>query len=357
MNEIHTDRTAMVAYRNCPRLRLLSRHTGGVGLDAPHKSLALVIGIAVHDALAGIWEGHDLEELIRTGRESLDGQVDENRLAEQQSLFEGIVRAWYRVRYPKLATEYEPVAVEHELSWPMGERDGVKVIDHLRCDALLRRRSDGSLFYWEIKTSGDPGDNWIKSWEHNSQLLINTVALEEMLGERIHGVLIEGITKGRLAPDKLRTSPWFGKIIQQSPFCYVYVDPVTKHISLSWVRNYRKMETWKLLTIKRLVDEVMTEEECNALFVPVPPIRPSQSALDRHREQCLWQESGVANALVLCKNDPRLIDRYFPMNDDHCHRYWGYPCQFMGICYDEEVSKDPLGSGLYVPRVPHHPIE
>lgn len=355
--EIKTDRTAMVAFRNCPRLRLLSRHTGGTGLDAPKKSLALIIGIAVHDALAGIWEGKEIESLIKAGQNYIAENVDADRVEEQQALFEGIVRAWLRVRYPKLLAEYEPVAIEHELTWLMGERDGVFVHDYIRCDALLRRRSDGSLFYWEIKTSGDPGDNWIKSWEHNSQLLINTTALEELLNERVHGVLIEGITKGRLGPDKLKTSPWYGKIIQQSPFCYVYVDPVTKDISLSWQRNYRKAQTWTLLSIKRLVNEVMSEEECNALFVPVPPIRPSQKALARHRDQCLWQESGIAKALLVCKEDPSLIDRFFPMNEDHCFRYWGYPCQFVGLCFDEEVMRDPMGSGLYVPRVPHHPID
>ena len=354
MLEIKTDRTAMVAYRNCPRLRLLSRYAGGTGLDTPVKGLALLVGIAVHDALAGIWENKNIEELIAIGKASLEKDVDEDRRAEQVALFEGIVRAWYRVRYPKLLAEFEPVAIEHELTWNMGQKDDVTVWDYIRCDGLLRRRADGSLFYWEIKTSGDPGENWIKSWEHNSQILINTTAIEELLGERVHGVLIEGIAKGRLAPDKLKTSPWYGKVIQQSPFCYVYVDPVTKEISLSWQRNYRKMETWKLLPIKRLVNEVMSEADCNALFVPVPPIRPSQLALARHREQCLWQESGIAKALVICKNDLSQIDRYFPMNEDHCFRYWGYPCSFMGMCFDEEVAKDPLGSGRYVARVPHH---
>lgn len=348
---IHTSRSDMVAMRNCPRLRLLSSHSHGGGLEPIVKSIPLLMGQAVHTAIAAIWEGKSPEEALLAGKGELEG-IPPARMDEQLALYEGLFWAWIRVRYPLLIAEFEPVAIEKELVWKMGEKQGVTVYDHIRCDAFLRRRADGGLFYWEIKTSADPGDEWVKSWEHNSQLLINTLAIEELLGERVQGVIIEGLAKGRYATEKMRTSPWYGQKIQQSPLCYLYVSP-TGELSPSWQKNWRKGQAWKILPAKKIVYDILSPAECEALFVPVPPIRPDSEALQRHREQCLWQESDVALGLEACKEDPSNVDRYFPLNDDHCYRYWGHPCQFETLCFNRSVSENPLGAG-FRPRTHHH---
>jgi hypothetical protein len=115
------------------------------------------------------------------------------------------------------------VAIEKEMKWEMGGG----VIDQIRCDLLARRRSDGGLFYFEWKTTTTGGDEWAKQWEHNTQLLLNTLAIEEVLGERCEGVIIEGLVKGRRKIDDSISSPFFGRKIQQSPLCYGWKNPTT----------------------------------------------------------------------------------------------------------------------------------
>lgn len=361
-----TDRSRMVAYRNCPRLRYLRYHAEGSGLERKAASLPLVTGQAVHTALAQILRGDAPEDAIVsawtqymdevTSRGVQASGIHDAFLAEQRALLEGLVWAWNRVRLPAIRAEYDLVSVERDMLWTMGTQDGVTVVDMVKCDALVRRRSDGTLFYLEFKTTTQGGDEWIKQWEHNSQLLINTVAVEELLGERLGGVLIEGLLKGRRAPERLRHSPFRGRVLQQSALCYAYAQTDSlggRHYSLDYVSpKWERIAVWTEVDARRWTHDVMTTEQCAALFVPCPPIRPRNELLARHRAQMLHQESAIARMLPSAD-----LDRDFPMNDDHCYRYWGNPCEMEELCFNAAIAQDPLGSGLYQRRRPHHELE
>lgn len=49
------------------------------------------------------------------------------------------------------------------------------------------------------------------------------------------------------------------------------------------------------------------------------------------------------------------LDYYFPQRRKGCH----YPsdCSYLDVCYTEEIFNDPIGSGKYVYRKPHHEAE
>lgn len=53
-SRVWTDRSRMLTYRRCPRMRWLTYHAGGTGLVPAKKSLALVMGTFVHEGLAGL---------------------------------------------------------------------------------------------------------------------------------------------------------------------------------------------------------------------------------------------------------------------------------------------------------------
>jgi hypothetical protein len=277
-------------------------------------------------------------------------------MKEQRALLEGLIWAWHRVRLPKLRAEYEIVSIEKDMLWEIGQKHGIQVLDMVKCDALLRRRSDGTLFYLEFKTTTLGGDDWIKQWEHNSQLLINTVAVEEMLGERLGGVLIEGLLKGQRKPERLKNSRFRGRVIQQSPLCYAYAQTDSagnRHYSLDYVSpKWERIAVWEEVNAETWTQKVLSVEDCEGLFVPVPPIRPRNDLLARHRAQMLHQETTIARTL----REPDL-DRDFPQNDDHCYRYWGSPCEMEELCFNAAVAADPTGSGLYQQRRPHHELE
>jgi hypothetical protein len=97
----------------------------------------------------------------------------------------------------------------------------------------------------------------------------------------------------------------------------------------------------------------------------VPPDRPTPGQMARWQRQTICNETRIATAVDLIaavqadgdsEGAQHLLDEHFPMNDKHCRRY-GRPCQFEPLCYDEGVAADPLGSGLYKARTPHHETE
>jgi hypothetical protein len=49
------------------------------------------------------------------------------------------------------------------------------------------------------------------------------------------------------------------------------------------------------------------------------------------------------------------LDERFPMHTRACD----YPtkCQYQDVCWNPTVGRDPLASGLFVPRQPHHELE
>jgi hypothetical protein len=99
-------------------------------------------------------------------------------------------------------------------------------------------------------------------------------------------------------------------------------------------------------------------------LILLPPRFRHQADIDRWCRQASAQEAQVAqdsseaNRLLEAHRQDDLelfLDERFPMHIRACD----YPskCQFQDICWNPEVARDPLASGLYVPREPHHEPE
>ena len=213
----------MQTAHNCRRERFLRYHWGKRGLQSKSLSLPLINGALIHKALERILRGADLDYVIAseiasyrgliTAHDISDEEVSEHMRGEQEALLEGLLRAWVKVRLPKVKAEYDIVWIEPEILWEMAPEDGdhPAVVDMVRPDLLLRRRDDGTLFYQEWKSTSSGDAEWATQWEHNSQVLANCLALEEVLGERVLGVVFEGIIKGWRGQDKARRSPFYGR--------------------------------------------------------------------------------------------------------------------------------------------------
>jgi hypothetical protein len=95
-------------------------------------------------------------------------------------------------------------------------------------------------------------------------------------------------------------------------------------------------------------------------IVPVPYFRQRDDIEDWF-EQAAAQESRVAilSAAVreaAAEERRSLLNRYFPQHRRSCD--WPTACPFQEICFgSEQVAADPVGSGLYVWREPHHQAE
>jgi hypothetical protein len=99
-------------------------------------------------------------------------------------------------------------------------------------------------------------------------------------------------------------------------------------------------------------------------LILLPPFVRHQADIDRWYRQISAQEAEVAqdawqaNELLEAGKQDELelfLDEHFPMHTRACD----YPtrCQFLDICWNPEVARDPLASELYVWREPHHQLE
>jgi hypothetical protein len=315
-----------------------------------------------------------------TERGVLGEEDPEFLIAEQSALIEGLVRGWVKVRLPRILEEYTVVSVEEEMEWEMAPG----IIQMLRLDGLLRHKGNGLLYILEFKTASQTGYSWQLGWEKNIQFMSYTQAVREITGEECGGVIVEGLVKGQRRKETSASSPFSGRTLQNSPFCYGYATTVKGTdfdvvLDVSWSRGSRKVLIPFVMPLKAWVEELHSSGLLSEQFVSVPPTNPLPKQILRWRRQTIAGETRFMMALAeVQENDAllaqareegkqrivaalidrreELLDFHFPQHDNHCHRYFG-SCGFMEACFEEDVAEDPIGSGLYQVREPHHTTE
>lgn len=343
---IVTDRSRIVAALNCRQLRYWGYEYGGRGLANETTSLPLLNGIAIHNGIDRVADDPDnLDSIIREiiSEWKADWQdADEWFVREQETLLEGLIRVWTAYRLPLIQEEFSIVASELEIPWELAPG----LVDMVRCDKILRRNSDGMLFILELKTATTCNDYWANQWIHNTQILANTLAVQEKFGETCGGVMIEGLEKGQRKRETNQASQFFDKQIQNSPLCYGWRkgDLLSPSYTATWERFFVP----DVMPLEKWITQYITEDVARKICYPLLPIKPTSQQLDRWRRQTIEQEFEIRRLRVLSRDA-------FPLNDEHCMRY-GSPCQFEGLCFTEERANDPL-SGGYVWRTPHHELE
>lgn len=96
----------------------------------------------------------------------------------------------------------------------------------------------------------------------------------------------------------------------------------------------------------------------NSFKIPAPYFR-NQEHVDswvrqsRSIEKEIEYKINQVEAIKSLRNEA--LDLHFPQRRKGCH----YPvdCEMLDICYNSEVFNDPIGSGKYIYRKPHHKME
>lgn len=242
---------------------------------------------------------------------------------------------WVKRRLPAILEEFEVIEVEREHEWEMAPG----LVDQVRCDVLLRRHGDRALFLGEWKTTKAFSPAWAAQWAYNSQILANLQAMEAITGERIEGVIVEGMLK--------------------APYLATGWRKLDGTLSLKGHKGWDLEPQWPRTTPEDWVSgPPWTDMDRDGLFSPQVAKRPTTAQLERWKRQAIFQESMIAERLELLgkvgeSSRQILLDTVFPMNDDACRSY-GRDCECLDICYKEEVAGDPIGSRLYLEREPHH---
>ena len=98
-------------------------------------------------------------------------------------------------------------------------------------------------------------------------------------------------------------------------------------------------------------------EVANSQFPHTEPIFLDERLLDNWIARWTAQMAQWGSVEGICRQDPKARAIFFPQHTDHCEPPFGDPCPYRWACWNAQVNRDPLGSGYYMEREPHHEVE
>ena len=344
----------------------------------------------------------------------LGGPTTEETITEQSCLIGGLLWVVRLNFLPWLHQNYQVVSVEKERLHFLSCECGAPPLDAaehmrrgctgqalmLRNDLLARRRNASSLAYFEFKTTGWESDAWVEQWETDPQLAAGTVDVEALHGAEVTETYIVALSKGRRAKDRNETD---GRKRQQSPLCYGYCRPANPPLApddwlpaYEWInangetkrasRAHRRRGIWELeksdwptYNAYRTANPDMTPVEFWVRQLPASildricftlgPMNRQDAQLgmllrgiageETRWQHALWrlydlQQDGYAWSSPVFQ---ALLDELIPCSWN-CRPFGkDHQCEFVPICHHHIGWDDPIGSGHYQPRLPHHEPE
>lgn len=317
---------------------------------------------------------------------------------EQSALLYGLLWGWAKYKLEPILAEYDVVCVEQEegqvrsCSCKLGDDVGTKedheargcrgILIMTRPDLILHHRARKQLEYVEFKTLGQDSVKWRKKFENNVQLALGAVGAELRLGEKIEFASVHGLVKGwRYSPaDPVTGEKGKGPRMQDSVFCYAYYRPGnppfetdTWQLHYSYIdedgarrnatpsKGYSKVPVYQYVPIEEWCAR-LPQEEIEKIFIQVGPLGTPRNLVPALLRGIEGQEERIKEGLWALHDAreaddaaavERVLDQHFPQSF-YCVNEYGYTCQFYGLCHDGE---DPIASGKYETRRPHHSPE
>lgn len=344
----------------------------------------------------------------------LQGATTDETITEQSILIAGLL--WVvRIKYlPWLQQTYKIILVEQErlhverCTCGAGERSSVyahtdqclAVALMLRNDMLGQHRVSGNLAYFEVKTTGWGGDAWVEQWETDPQLALGTIDLPEQYQKEVTELFIVGLHKGGRKRNPYNPEDLMRR--QQSALCYGYYKPGNPPLGADqWLptwewtddtgqvrranKTYQRRGVWKLKesdwsTWRAYAeqDPTLAPEEFWVRTLPLSvvdkicfilgPMNRQDAQLQQVRanfvgeedqwRQRLWELYELQQQHAWSSEEfQREFNRIVPKSWN-CRPFGkDAQCEHVAICHREEGWQDPIGSGRYVPRKPHHQPE
>jgi len=344
------DRTRIEADWKCMRKRYwLTEYQEG-GIVPVTTPIALNLGIAVHEGLEVVTEhAQGGAEAACLHLEQLDAWTALS--PDHQQLCKALLWGFGKVVWPEWQQNFTKVAVEQELEM---EHEGVLYM--MRPDLLLRENTTGDLWYPDFKTYSAGWGN--RKWMHALQQQLTVLACEQATGERMAGAWVQGLYKGTSRAGKIYHPLMYGYRKFGSPGLYgtqyslkrkagFERYPTTEFEGTNRIKT-RGLEGW----IDWLQEtEPGTVANC---FPRTQPIFVNYDMMQSFLRQRNYREKDIA--AVKGTGSMEVMDRVFPQNFSECESQYG-ACPYLECCWNKQVRRDPVGSGLYQPRVPHHKAE
>jgi hypothetical protein len=372
----------------------------------------------IRDAVKGAQAKYYKAVEVRGFAYLADDQSVQYLVREQNYLIEGLIWAWCLEVLPELLRRSKILEVEHDDTYicdcTCGLGDGILALaDHeareclgigLMCrpDFISEQRITAELEYHEFKTTSVDSPMFRDKWETMIQMFAATLDAERRLGRPVSYIYIHALIKGRREGEwSAESGSKDGMVRQQSVFCYGYRKPAMPPMEAEEWRatyeyfdefegkkkrlgtKYKKTGIWELPG----VPEGMSPAEFWVKWIPaearkknllllgpfnrqemlVPEFMEEVKGDEGHWREICWQLYEKGQALTAAHGedhntwaDPefqsllhRLVHRSY-----ECRRYGlNHRCAFEDMCMKREGWADPLGSGKYIPRRPHHKDE
>lgn len=335
-------------------------------------------------------------ETRAAGFQNIPAQEVERLIQEQSTLIEGLCWAFVKVKLPTLLAQFDIVAIEEEeaiiLDCTCGESQigptrelhdrhaaaGCQGIYHAsRPDVVLRRREDGQLGNHDWK-SGKYFNDWeVNRYRDSVQIAMGTVGAERRLGEPVTHYYIHFLLKGERKKSYIPAIKKFeGPKTQLSHLCYTTIGepPLTDFFDTS-TKWYLKVPVWELSDIAGKPDdwsnveylvEMLRVSVLTDMFGVVGPYDRQQHLIESYKRQLPpYERAWLRRVWAVYKRaqqggEPmdKVLDEEVPASW-HCFKYGAdHVCEFYDLCHKNGVSADdPLASGLFVLRTPHHEDE
>lgn len=367
-------------YVDCPRKCYLQYYYGGTGIVRAGLDMAQSTGTLTHGILERVMkyamEKDDVpgkgevnafcteakkeykEEIESRGFDEFSGDLilEMNR---QSALAEGLARVWTIVRLPKVLEQYKVIASEqeHEIPFAPGQ------ILMSRLDGILQRRADNSIFAGpEFKTTGWISEDYIEAWRYSTQVLSHALDVRHVYGEDPAGVMMEFLYKG------MKKKNQDGEYVYYSPLVRAYrmkgafgEEEYGFDSSLGRKKDWEAFDTYTM-GMDKWVDQLPEDVMEGCLFNSV--VYRSNKELEEWQRQVAFRQGTIQMGVIrLNEEEPteeiatEVMASIFPARlDKFCFsNQYRKKCPYLGICYGS--ISDPLESGGYVQRTPHHPSE
>ena len=321
---ILTDRTSEEVDELCGMKYYWYRLHGERGIVPAEEADYFIDGRELHSDLAMFAQGRTVAEIVAAipPVKSL-GQID----LEHWTRRVGWAASFGLFIEPQLRRFGEEVGCEEEIVLDRSPL-WVGVIP----DRVQRRR-EGGLVYREFKSSRYLQKSWEDHWLYAIQIHLGLKALEEEMNEPVEYGQVLGLNKGYERD---------GRLIHPYVWAYRKGDEWGHEYKYGWdhapVWEYPGgVVEW----VERCREEVGLKQ-----FAWSAPVYLDNRLLSNWIEQRKRRHESIRGGFA--EFDQRLI---------HCRPAFGPPCPYLAACHNLSVQSDPIGSGLYVGRTPHHDLE
>ena len=285
-------------------------------------------------------------------RATMWGEEDPNLDWERWML--GMIYAMGKYILPEILRDHEVVMVEEEVLYDLPPtNDGHPNAPIIRLisipDLILKRKSDGTYWYWEWKTTGWLDTRWLRQWDKDVQLMGGARSLIAK-NITIDGCIVQGVYKGFRKDGRLNH-------ILVNAYAIGGIRGVSRdQWSPKYVKGWDKVGTDEYEDgVIGWVDHLweLDQDYIRSLFPRTLPISINDTLVSSYFRQLWLEEQKFAYAnedFVSHQIDGDAMDLYYPQSFWECEPSIGMKCPFLDCCWNPEVGKDPVGSGLFVQR-------